>query len=98
MYLEIEAYDATLTARQRTALGLGPIGSDPRDAAVRVIVVVPGELGGVRAVATFHYAFHRATTSRSQLGAALVSEARARIAAEQDGEGETRLVGSRFRF
>ena len=95
-YLEVERVDLTLSAAQRTALGLGPIASDPRNAAVRVALCVQTPTGA-RCEQVFFYAFERATTTRSQLRAALVAQARVLLDAARGAEAEGALVGTRIR-
>lgn len=97
-WLDIERVDLSLSAGQRTALGLGPIGSDPRDAAVRASLVEVTPAGAHRCVGMVTIAFERAATTRSQLRTALVAAARTALDAARDGEAEGAILGARIRI
>lgn len=94
-YIEINQVDLSLSAGQRTALGLGPIGSDPRDAAVRASLCEENA-NKVRCIVSFAHAFERAATTRSSLRAALVARARVLLDAHRDTEAEGAIVGTRI--
>ena len=93
--IEVTRVDLTLSGAQRTALGLGPIGSDPRDAAVRCSVSEQTD-DAHRFVATFDHAFQRSATTRSVLKAALTAQARLLVAAANDPVSETAALGMRI--
>lgn len=95
-YIEIDRVDLSLSAAQRTALGLGPIGSDPRDAAARAQVMRPIP-GGHRCIGTVTHPFERAASTRAQIRAALVAAARALLDGIHNAETESALVGQRIR-
>lgn len=79
-YIVIEQVDLTLSAGQRTALGLGSIGSDPRNAALRYSMIVCSDSGESCAGSTFFYPWERAAMTRAQLRDAVIADARARLA------------------
>lgn len=96
-YIVIDRVDLTLNAGQRTALGLGPIGSDPRDAALRYALVEVTSTAET-CVDLFFFAWERAAMTRTQLRAAVVADAQARLAAARNGrtEAQTFQVGARI--
>ena len=96
-YVDIDRIDLSLSPAQRTALGLGPIANDPRDAAIRgsVCMETPTE---IRCVGSVVVAFERAATTRSALRTLLVDAARVRVAADRDAKSEAQAfaVGTRI--
>lgn len=91
-FFRILSRDANLDAAQRTELGLGPIGSDPRDTLTVVEVIDVSPLG-TSVVVQFNHVYERAAVNKRQLAAAIRARAQTEIDLTLfDAGGESALV------
>ena len=87
--------DLTLGPARRTALGLGPIETDPRDTAI-LVQVREEDAMGVTVIAEFEYPYERLPMTPAALVPLLRARARVLADGELDGRGENLLLGRPF--
>lgn len=98
MYLfSILSRDANLSPAERTALGLGDIGTDPRDTNM-VVEILLREGSSVTVIATFNYSYERAAMNKRQIANAIRARAQTEIDLSlfPDEGGEAAMVGIEF--
>jgi hypothetical protein len=87
--------DRTLGPARRTALGLGPIETDPRDTAI-LVQVREEDATGVTVIAEFEYPYARGPMTPAALVPLLRAQARALADGDLNGRGENLLIGRPF--
>lgn len=89
--------DANLSPAERTDLGLGAIGVDPRDTNM-IVEVISTDSTGSAVIATFNYSYERAAVNKRQIASGIRAKAQTEIdlALFPDAGGETAMVGIEF--
>jgi hypothetical protein len=97
VFIEVQALDLSLSAGERAFLGLGSIGSDPRDTALK-LAIVEHTAASQTCLDVYYYTWERAVLTRAQVRDAVIAEGRSRLDAIREAEAAGAVVGRRYRI